>query len=901
MSNLVKTTCTYCGVGCGIDAIIENEQLVKVHGDKQHPANWGHLCVKGSALAETISPENRLLHPSIDDQQVSWDEALNKVAQGFSDTIKKYGPDSVAMYVSGQLLTEDYYVANKLVKGFWGTANIDTNSRLCMSSAVAAHKRAFGSDSVPGCYEDIELSDLIVLIGSNAAWTHPVIYQRIVRAKKNNPQLKVIVIDPRKTVTCDIADMHLAINPGSDAYLFNGLLCFLDKHGFLDQAFINEHCNGFENALEVAHQTIRNLGSLAEYCGLDYHDIEDFYLEFAQTEKVISFFSQGINQSSSGVDKGNSIINCHLATGRIGREGMGPFSLTGQPNAMGGREVGGLANQLACHMELENPRHYELVGRFWHSDKLPRKSGLKAVDLFKAMDRGSIKAIWIMATNPAVSLPDSHLVRQALEKCPLVVVSDCVANTDTTQFADILLPAQSWGEKDGTVTNSERCISRQRKLFQAPGEAQSDWWIMAEVAKRMGYGDAFNYQDSVDVFREYAQLSGFENHSEDKQGRGVYRDFDISLLENIDGEQYDKLKPTQWPISKQSPQGTQRLFADGSFNTADGRANLIAIEPSLSQANIDADYPFILNTGRIRDQWHTMTRTGKSPRLMAHRDQPFVDINPEDAQRLALCEGQLVEVNSPQGSAIVRVQIDSAQRPGELFIPIHWTDNFASQAVVNRLLLAHTDPISGQPEFKQTAVNLKAFEHAWYGFIVARQPMELQGVGYWCKVVGDSYYRYEMAGKVKPENWHQWVLKQVSPWLSKELQPEDLIRFKDPAQGNYRDAIVVDGQLQAVLFISSDKSSYAIPNHEWVSSLFHQGITEENRKSLLYGQPAEPQLDVGKIICSCFNTGLNTIVNEIQSNNIENVEQLGASLECGTNCGSCVPELNKIIVELSNG
>jgi len=470
----IKTTCPYCGVGCGIEATIENGQLIEVKGDPLHPANYGRLCVKGSALVETVDVENRLLHPSINGRIVSWDEALANVAQGFSDTIAEYGSESVAMYVSGQLLSEDYYIANKLVKGFWGTGNIDTNSRLCMSSAVAAHKRAFGSDTVPGCYEDIEKSDLIILVGSNAAWTHPVIYQRIAKAKKNNPCLKVFVIDPRKSVTCDIADMHLAINPGSDAYLFNGLLCFLDKHGFLEQTFIQEHCNGFEEALDVAHQTIKNLGSLADYCGLDYHDIEDFYLEFAQTEKVISFFSQGINQSSSGVDKANAIINCHLATGRIGKDGMGPFSLTGQPNAMGGREVGGLANQLACHMELENRQHRDLVGRFWQTDNLATESGLKAVDLFKAVDSGVVKAIWIMATNPAVSMPDSDLVRQALEKCPLVVVSDCVVNSDTALYADILLPAKTWGEKEGTVTNSERCISRQRKLFSAPGEAQSD-------------------------------------------------------------------------------------------------------------------------------------------------------------------------------------------------------------------------------------------------------------------------------------------------------------------------------------------------------------------------------------------------------------------------------------------
>lgn len=909
MTSVVKTTCPYCGVGCGIDATVENGQLVSVTGDPQHPANQGCLCVKGAALAETVGIENRLLSPLINGQPVSWDEALDKVADGFTQTIEQYGPDSVAMYVSGQILTEDYYVANKLVKGFWGTANIDTNSRLCMSSAVAAHKRAFGADSVPACYEDIEQADLILLVGSNAAWTHPVIYQRIVKAKKQNPELKVIVIDPRKTVSCDIADMHLALKPGSDAFLFNGLLCFLDKHGFLAPEFILEHCNGFEEALEKAHQSVRNLADLAEVCELNYDEIEQFYLQFAQTHKVISLFSQGINQSSSGVDKGNSIINCHLATGRIGKVGMGPFSLTGQPNAMGGREVGGLANQLACHMDLDNPRHHDLVSRFWQTERLPTQPGLKAVDMYQAVLDGRIKAIWIMATNPAVSMPDSQLVRQALQKCPLVVVSDCVENSDTGQFADIVLPAQTWGEKEGTVTNSERRISRQRKLIEAPGEARSDWWTITQVAHKMGFSDSFSYQECVDIFREYAQLSGFENHQpisrestkekarENEQTVGVARDFNISLLDQISSEQYENLQPIQWPITKSMPQGTARLFTDGQFFTVNGRANLIPVTPRLAHAEPNDDYPFVLNTGRIRDQWHTMTRTGKSARLMAHRDQPFVDIHPDDAERLGLIEGQLVEIVSPKGQVMVRIQVDPAQKVGELFIPIHWNDGFASQAVVNELLFSHRDPISGQPEFKQTAVAIKTYEPQWYGFLITRQPVELSGLDYWCQIKGEGCYRYEIAGRIKPENWHEWVLDQVKPWLDYTLQAEDMVRFKDPSQGNYRDAIIIHEQLQAVLFISSDKSTYSIPNHEWVSTLFSQNILAEDRKSLLSGQPAEAKLDVGKIICSCFNTGLNTIVDSIKNDGINSVEDLGEKLKCGTNCGSCVPELGKIVLE----
>ncbi|MFC6978289.1 molybdopterin-dependent oxidoreductase [Microbulbifer taiwanensis] len=457
------TTCPYCGVGCGVSATVKRRgggETVAVSGDEQHPANFGRLCVKGSALAETLGERGRLLQPRLHGREHDWDSAMDFMARQFARTIAEHGPDSVAFYLSGQLLTEDYYVANKLMKGFIGSGNVDTNSRLCMSSAVAAYKRALGADAVPCCYEDLEVADLVVLVGSNAAWTHPILFQRMQAAST-----RLVVIDPRASATSEMADLHLAITPGSDAALFNGLLNFLVERDRLDRQFIDLHTEGFDEAIDIARDW--SLAKTAAACGIAEQQLLEFFRLFAQTEKTVSFYSQGINQSSSGTDKNNAIINCHLATGRIGRPGAGPFSITGQPNAMGGREVGGLANMLAAHMNF-NAGDIDRVGRFWRADSVAQKPGLKAVDLFEAVERGKIKAIWIMATNPAVSMPDAARVASALQKCPLVVVSDCVADTDTARCADLLLPATTWGEKNGTVTNSERRISRQRAFLTPP-------------------------------------------------------------------------------------------------------------------------------------------------------------------------------------------------------------------------------------------------------------------------------------------------------------------------------------------------------------------------------------------------------------------------------------------------
>ncbi|MGD7325033.1 molybdopterin-dependent oxidoreductase, partial [Ralstonia pseudosolanacearum] len=501
-------------------------------------------------------------------RRVAWDAALDAVAQGFRRIVDEHGPDAVALYVSGQLLTEDYYLANKLMKGFIGSANIDTNSRLCMSSAVAGHKRAFGEDLVPVCYDDLEAADLIVLVGSNTAWCHPILFQRIVRVKEARPEVKVVVVDPRHTATCELADLHLPIRPGTDVRLFNGLLSFLARRGAVDRDFVDLHTSGLDDALRIADADADDVAEVARACKLKLDDLLTFYGWFADTPRTITAFSQGVNQSSAGTDKVNSIINCHLLTGRIGHAGMGPFSITGQPNAMGGREVGGLANMLAAHLELYEPRHRELVQTFWNAPRMADKVGLKAVDLFSAIEAGRVKAVWIMGTNPVVSLPDADQVRRALAKCELVVASDIVEATDTTLLADIVLPALGWGEKNGTVTNSERRISRQRAFLPAPGEARADWDIIADVARRMGY-DGFDFKGPHDVFDEHARLSAFANGPQ-----GVRRAFHLGGLTGLDADAYDGMAPVQWPVTLGGA-GEARLFSDGRFAHADGRARFV--------------------------------------------------------------------------------------------------------------------------------------------------------------------------------------------------------------------------------------------------------------------------------------------------------------------------------------
>ena len=881
--NEVKTTCPYCGVGCGVVVTRNDNNTWSVTGDKSHPANLGRLCSKGSALGETLDLDNRLLHPIVDGKQCDWDTALDAVAERFTEVIEQHGPDAVAFYVSGQLLTEDYYVANKLMKGFIGSANIDTNSRLCMSSSVAGHKRAFGSDTVPGCYEDWDQCELLILTGSNAAWCHPVLYQRIVLAKKNNPEMKIVVIDPRRTATCDIADLQLALKPGADAILFNGLLVWLHERGYGDAQFVQEHTEGLDESLRMARWFSPTAEVVAQYCELENDSVTTFYKWFSQIEKTVTVYSQGINQSSSGTDKVNAIINCHLLTGRIGKPAMGPFSVTGQPNAMGGREVGALSNQLAAHMDFTDEADINRVERFWNAQNMAQKPGRKAIELFDAVYRGEIKALWIMATNPAVSMPNASHVRQAMQLCDFLVVSDCVRNTDTTNFADVLLPAQTWGEKSGTVTNSERRISRQRSFLEAPGQAKADWWILSRFAQRMGY-HGFDYQGPQQIFSEHAALSAFENENT--------RDFDLSGFSAISQQDYDTLTPTQWPIKAHQP-GQARMFEDGLFFTETGRARFIPITPRPPGRLQDLEYSLVLNTGRVRDQWHTMTRTGKSPRLNGHVFEPYAELNSYDAGRMNIRPGQLVEVSSTLGNVILRANVNDAQRRGSVFAPMHWNDQFASSASVGLVVNDYADPISGQPEFKHTPVQVKPYDAGWYGFVLSRDVIDTGMVSYWVRSRRQGLWHYELAGSQLSTDWASYA-RQI---LHTERQGAEWSEFFDSSQQTYRGARFIDGQLDGCVFIGTD---YRLPPRDWLIELFtREKVDRQDRMRVLSGVPGKDKQDAGKIICSCFSVGRNTICNKIKKMHLTTPEQIGEQLQAGTNCGSCIPELRDLIAELS--
>ncbi len=889
-----RTTCPYCGVGCGLLARQANGS-VALTGDSQHPANFGRLCSKGAALGDTLGQQSRLLHPRIGGRRASWDESLGHVARSLSRILGEYGPESVALYVSGQLLTEDYYVANKLMKGFIGSANIDTNSRLCMASAVAGHTRAFGADLMPGCYEDLELADLIVLVGSNTAWCHPVIFQRILEAKRQRPALKLVIIDPRRTPTCESADLHLPVRSGTDVWLFNGLLAFLRRQGATDAEFVESHTVGGAAALQEAESSAGNLGAVAKVCGIDAARIEEFYRLFTATPRVVTAFSQGVNQSSAGTDKVNSIINCHLLTGRIGKPGMGPFSLTGQPNAMGGREVGGMANVLAAHMELGNASHRRLVQRFWGSPRMASTPGLKAVELFEAMHAGRIKAVWIVATNPIVSLPDADRAREALERCELVVVSDCVAATDTTALADVLLPAAAWGEKDGTVTNSERRISRQRAFLPLPAEVRPDWWIVSEVAKRMGFAGAFEYSSAHEIFDEHARLSG--------EGNDGSRVFDISGLAGLTRADYDRLDPVQWPLKRpakcaapdqegSAPRpGTARLFEDGHFQHTDGRARFVPTPVRAPAHSPDEEFPFVLNTGRVRDQWHTMTRTGESSRLAGHLPEPFVDLHAQDALVAGVRVGELARVKSRWGSMVARVRTSGEMTRGTAFVPIHWSSTHASEARVGALVNPIVDPVSGEPEFKHTPVGVEPFVVDWYGFVLTRQALDSPEVAWWTLIKTEQCFRYEIAIRNLRGGTTGWVrsLLQIS-------DPDaDFLDYRDESAGIYRAAHVVDECLTACVFLSTRPD---LPSRTWLGSLFTQEkLNESARRALLAGRPPGARSDPGALICSCFAVGSTTLRETICAHGLTSAEQVGSRLRAGTNCGSCLPEIKRLLAD----
>ncbi|WP_296677464.1 nitrate reductase [Novosphingobium sp.] len=839
---LVRTTCAYCGVGCGINAKVTGPRQVEIKGDPTHPANFGKLCSKGTHLGETVGLEGRLLHPMIGERQARWDEALDLVAGRMRACIAEHGPDSVAFYVSGQLLTEDYYVANKLMKGFIGSGNIDTNSRLCMASAVAAHNRAFGEDVVPCTYDDLDEADLILLVGSNTAWCHPVIWQRIERARERRGT-KLVVIDPRRTETAEQADLHVQLAPDGDVALFNALLAEMAARGLVDDSGL-EVSEGFWNNLPCDH-------------GIDQVTFTQLADLVAANRRMVTLFSQGANQSISGTDKCNAIINLHLATGRINQPGAGPFSITGQPNAMGGREVGGLANMLACHLGFSQAERAD-VAEFWNAPNLCSGPGLKAVDMFREVHDGRIKFLWVMATNPAVSMPDSQFVREALAKCPTVVISDVIADTDTAKFAHIRLPALGWGEKDGTVTNSERRISRQRALFASPREARADWQIICQVAERLGHGAAFAFPNPAAVYREYAAMTALAG----KHGRLL----DLTAHAEISDGGYDQMQPFLWG-------GAHPLAA--RYPTTSGKARLVAV--TAPPALHDPAYPLRLNTARYRDQWHTMTRTGLSPTLSQHRREALLEIHPADAAAQGLSEGGLARVITQSGAAVFRVQLSPGQRRGELCVPMHWTDQLSGEGRSNRLPDQACDPVSGQPGFKNSAARAEAVEPEWRAFLVSRDAPDPPGLLYWSRAKVAGGWLYELAGM---------GMVDAAALLPKGEQ----IEVVDQARGMRRIAVRgADGALEGALYLTR---AGQLPAREWAAAQL--GHTGSAPAELLAGRPSTPLPDRGAIVCVCHGIG-ELAITAAARGGAATIDAVGKATCAGTNCGSCRPAIARLL------
>ncbi|MFV8360513.1 molybdopterin-dependent oxidoreductase [Flavobacterium sp. LS1P3] len=690
----IKTTCSYCGVGCGIIVTNDSKNGVTVTGDKNHPVNKGMLCSKGMNLHYVVNDtSDRILYPEMrwskshPMERVSWDTALDRAAAVFTSIIKKHGPDSVGFYISGQCLTEEYYLVNKLVKGFLKTNNIDTNSRLCMSSAVVGYKKTFGEDAVPIAYDDIELADTFLITGANPAWCHPILFRRIEQHKEKNPKIKIIVVDPRKTDSALNADLHLQIIPGTDIILYHALAKRLIEKGYADTDFIKNHTENFKLYKDLVLAS--SLEKASKLCGIPVNDIKLAADIIGKAKGFLSLWAMGLNQSAIGVDKNTALLNLSLLTGQVGKPGSGPFSLTGQPNAMGGREVGGMANLLAVHKELNNPIHRKEVADFWGVEDISEKPGLTATEMFDALESGKMKAIWVICTNPLVSLPDSRRVEKALANAKFVVVQDISHNADTSKFADLLLPAAGWLEKEGAMTNSERRISYLPKGINAPGEALPDVEILTRFAKKMNFS-GFNFNTTEDIYKEYCLMT--KNTS-----------IDISFLN------YNRLKNEgtfQWPVPDYGHPGTPRLFTDKKFYTPSQKAifNLpTAIENTSEQPS--NQFPFILTTGRIRDQWHTMTKTGKVSRLMTHIPSPMLEINPIDAYKAAIKSGDIVVVTSKNGTVRVKAKVSDSIREGVLFLPMHWGKQLENDLNrTNNLTNTVVDPISKEPDFKFTTV-----------------------------------------------------------------------------------------------------------------------------------------------------------------------------------------------------
>ncbi len=941
----VKTTCPYCGVGCGVLATTDGTKITAVRGDPEHPANFGRLCTKGSTLHLTTTPYGRALHPEMrtsrDEprKRVSWDVVLDTLVDKFAKTIAEHGPDSVGFYISGQLLTEDYYVFNKLAKGLIGTNNVDTNSRLCMSSAVAGYKATLGADAPPACYDDLNHAELIVIAGSNAAWAHPILYRRLEDAKAKNPALKVVCIDPRRTETARAADMHLPILPGTDVALFNAVMHWLMWEDATDSVYIAAHTEGFAELKAAVRECTPAWA--ARICGVNESQIVAFATWWKQSKATLSLYCQGLNQSSSGTDKNAALINLHLATAQIGKPGAGPFSLTGQPNAMGGREVGGLANLLPGHRDVVNPEHRAEIAKLWGVESLPPVPGKTAVEMFDAVKRGEIKLLWIACTNPAQSMPDLRAVAESFDKAECVIVQEAFRTTESAKLADVLLPASTWGEKHGTVTNSERRVTHVNAVLPPPGEARHDWDIVVDFARRLetrlkpislegkGVGERVNvanaefdlaqspplpnpsptggegletlfpYQSPEDIFNE---------HRESTRGR----DLDITgmsyALLDADG-------PQQWPFREGETVGRLRLYEDGIFPTTSGKAKF-KVTPYKGVAEpVDARYPLALTTGRLRDQWHGMSRTGRVPQLYGHEPEPTLTMNTNDAARRGLVAGEVVKVASRRGELMLRLAVSDDVRSAQCYLPMHWGKLSLAAAGshgINALTISTFDPVSKQPELKHAAVRVDRAELPWslVAFAYAehgRDPVavcdELREIARdWSDAGGATFASTTLIGSERPgvvlrlaaeKAPERTALEQIDRVLG--LTGLATLAYDDARRNLSRRVRIEDGRLVGVR-LAGDLAA-----EPWMRDFFLSGASVvELRQRLLAGSATAPEgfKARGKVVCNCFNVSEREIIEFCAATSADASGTLAAlqvAKKCGTNCGSCLPELRTLV------
>ncbi len=919
------STCCYCGVGCGV--IIQTtgdgdgrRKIVGVRGDPDHPANFGRLCSKGSTLHLTAAPERyaqtRATHPELrhardaSRTRVSWDDALDHVAARFARIVEQHGRDAVGFYISGQLLTEDYYVFNKLAKGLIGTNNIDSNSRLCMSSAVVGYKKSLGADAPPCSYDDLDHAGTVLIAGANPAFAHPILYRRLEAARERNPAMKVIVADPRRTDSASDATLHLALQPGTDVALFNAMLHVLVWDGSLDRAFIDAHTNGFDAVRDSVREWSPAVA--AQVCGLRADDIVKAARWFADGPSL-SLYCQGLNQSADGSHKNVALINLHLATGQIGKPGAGPFSLTGQPNAMGGREVGGMATLASAHRDLASPADRAEIARLWGVDDVPAQPGLTAVEMFDRLAAGDLKAVWIVCTNPAHSLPNQAAVRAGLARAEFVVLQDAYAHTGTAPYADVLLPAATWGEKDGTVTNSERRISRVRAAVEPYGDARADWRIAAEVGQRLearlapGRATLFPYADTEAVWNEHrATTAG--------------RDCDIG---GLSWPQLEATGPQQWPFPPGAAHGAARLYADGRFPTADGRARFIATPYQPVAEPVDSRFRFALTTGRLRDQWHGCSRTGSVPKLFSHAPAPSVDLNAADCARLGIGPHDFVHLTSRRGSMLLPARADDAIAPGQAFTPMHWGDEFVSGvagnrigAGVNTVTSAALDPHSRQPELKHAAIKLLKADLPWRWLIAARLAADELLARQ--REVRALFARFPYASCVPFGTdaggglaWRAAAYEPVPIALHREIEallglPEhaiDVMSYGDARRGTARRVRVVDGVLTAfsVSGAAGATEDSAAVLRDYVDSGTSVGAI--GRMLLFAGRvPLQAAPARGRAVCNCLGVSESEIRAALSAcpaaaTPAERFAGLQAQLKCGTQCGSCVPELRRMSAE----